>query len=115
MVFLAGWSQSTGAVARALLVNQAGQEEDAAFTPLGASLVGRAHMEGSVPPQAGSEGWKESLCAAGSVNSSGSAWVTPSTLLAVAFSMRPLLYLAEKHIFVHYFLLKSKSSIFLLF
>lgn len=41
--------------------------------------------------------------------------MTPSTLLSVAFSMRPLLYLAEKHIFVHYFLLKSKSSIFLLF
>lgn len=77
-----------------------------------------SHLLGaSIPtfPQAGNEGWKQCPCAAGSVNSSWSAWVTPSTLLAVAFSMRPLLCLAGKHIFVHYLLLKSKSSIFLLF
>lgn len=58
MVFLAGWSQSTGAVASSQGTahgSTAGQE-DAAFTPLGASLVGRSHMEGSDPHRQGVKG-----------------------------------------------------------
>lgn len=41
-----------------------------------------SHLLGaSIPafPQAGNEGWKQCPCAAGSVNSSWSAWVTPSS------------------------------------
>lgn len=84
-------------------------QEDAAFTPLEASLVVKPHMEGREWL-----GERIPLCSKWCEH----FWISlgaPSTLLAVAFAMRPLSCTAEKHIFVHYLLLKSKSSIFLQF
>lgn len=79
VVFLAGWSQNTGVVARALLMDQQLGKRMLLSHLWELPWLSDLTWKAASFTQAGSKGWKESPCAAGSVNSPRSVTMTPSS------------------------------------